>query len=128
MKPNASQPDRGFILIVVLGAVLALSALLFGFHHTVQAKLSTVHSFYRAEQAGNCARAGLNVAVAAVRTAENLCTDNRLAKLITGETPIPVAEGSCTMTIVEENGFLNVNSLRRPAASSTGRGSISSCG
>jgi general secretion pathway protein K len=115
MKTNARKPDRnGFILIVVLGAVLVLSVLLFGFHHTVQAKLTTVHSFYRAEQAGNCARAGLNIAVAAVRTSEDLCRDNRFSKLVTGETPIPVAEGTCSVTIVEENGFLNVNRLRRP--------------
>jgi general secretion pathway protein K len=114
MKPNASQSDRGgFILIVVLGAVLALAALLFGFHHTVQAKLGTVHSFYRAEQAGNCARAGLNVAVAAIRTAEDLCNDSRFSKLVTGESLIRVADGTCSIVIVEENGFLNVNSLRR---------------
>jgi len=114
MKPNTSKPDRnGFILIVVLGAVLALSALLFGFHHTVQAKLGTVHSFYRAEQAGNYARAGLNVAVAAIKTSQDLCHDSRFSKLVTGEIPIPVAEGTCTMTVVEENGLLNVNCLKR---------------
>lgn len=114
MRLNARQSDRsGFILIVVLGAVLALSALLFGFHHTVQAKLSTVHSFYRAEQASNCARAGLNIAVAALRTAEDLCNDSRFSKLVTGKAPIPVADGTCSVTIVEENGFLNVNCLKR---------------
>lgn len=115
MRQTARQSNRGgFILIVVLGAVLVLSVLLFGFHRTVQARLTTVHSIYRAEQAGNCARAGLNVAVAAVRTAEDLCRDNRFSRLVTGETSIPVAEGTCSVTIVEENAFLNVNSLRRP--------------
>lgn len=115
MRLIAQKPDRnGFILIIVLGAVLILSTLLFGFHHTVQAKLTTVHSFYRAEQAGNCARAGLNIAVAAVRTAEDLCQDNRFSKLVTGETQVPVADGTCSVTVVEENGFLNVNCLRRP--------------
>jgi general secretion pathway protein K len=114
MKSNARKLDQsGFILIVVLGTVVALSALLFGFHRTVQAKLHTVHSFYRAEQAGNCARAGLNIAVAAVRTAEDLCRDSRFSKLVTGEMPVPVGEGTCSVTVVEENGFLNVNCLRR---------------
>ena len=114
MKRNARKPDRsGFILIVVLGVVLVLSVLLFGFHRIVQAKLTTVHSFYRAEQAGNCARAGLNIAVAAVRTTGDLCQDSRFSKLVTGETAIPVAEGTCSVTIVEENGFLNVNCLKR---------------
>jgi len=115
MKPNAPESDRnGFILIVVLGAIVALSALLFGFHRTVQAKLDTVHSFYRVEQAGNCARAGLNVAVAAIRTSQDICHDSRLSKLITGETPIPVAEGTCSIMVVEESGFLNINCLKRP--------------
>lgn len=113
MKPNPSKSDRsGFILVVVLGAVLVLSALLFGFHRTVQAKLGTVHSFYRAEQAGNYARAGLNVAVAAIRTSQDLCRDSRFSKLVTGETQVPVGNGACTVTIVEENGFLNVNCLK----------------
>ena len=115
MKPNALKPDRnGFILIVVLGVVLTLAVLLFGFHRTVQAKLGTVHSVYRAEQAANCARAGLNVAVAAIRASQDLCYDSKLSKLVTGDTPIPVAEGTCSVTVVEENGFLNVNGLKRP--------------
>ncbi len=104
---------RGFILIVVLGAIVALSALLLGFHRTAQAKLGTVHSFYRAEQAGNCARAGLNVAVAAVKASQDLCYDSRFSKLITGEMPIPVAEGTCSVVVVEESGLLNVNCLKR---------------
>jgi general secretion pathway protein K len=115
MKPNAPKSDRnGFILIVVLGAIVALSALLLGFHRTAQAKLGTVHSFYRVEQAGNCARAGLNVAVAAVGASRDICYDNRFSKLIAGETPIPVAEGTCSVTIMEESGFLNINRLKRP--------------
>ena len=115
MKSNTPETDRnGFILIVVLGAIVALSALLFGFHRTVRAKLGTVHSFYRAEQAGNCARAGLNVAVAAVRASQDLCYDSRFSKLVTGETLIPIAGGTCSVTVVEESGLLNINCLKRP--------------
>ncbi len=114
MKPNAPKPDpNGFILIVVLGVIIALAALLFGFHRTVQAKLGTVHSFYRVEKAVSCARAGLNVAVAAIRTSQDLCYDSRYAKLVAGEISIPVAEGTCSLTVVEESGFLNVNCLKR---------------
>ncbi|MBN1507626.1 MAG: general secretion pathway protein GspK [Sedimentisphaerales bacterium] len=114
MKRNTLQPNPGgFILVVVLGAVAILAAVLFGFHHTVQAKLDTVHSFYKVERAGNCARAGLNIAVAAVRATEDLCQDNRFSKLVAGEMPIPVADGTCSLIIVEENGFLNVNRLKR---------------
>jgi len=114
MKRNARKTDpSGFILIVVLGAVLTLSALLFGFHHTVRMKWGTVQSFYRTEQAWNCARAGLNVAVAAISETDDPLRDSRLSKLAAGESNIPVADGTCSITIVEENGFLNVNCLKR---------------
>lgn len=114
MKRNARKPDpSGFILIVVLGAVLTLSVLLFGFHHTVRMKWGTVQSFYRTEQAWNCARAGLNVAVAALGETDDLLRDSRLSKLVAGESAIPVADGTCSITILEENGFLNVNCLKR---------------
>lgn len=114
MKRNARKTDpSGFILIVVLGAVLTLSALLFGFHHTVRMKWGTVQSFYRTEQAWNCARAGLNVAVAAISETDDPLRDSRLSKLAAGESDIPVADGTCSITIVEENGFLNVNCLKR---------------
>ena len=113
-KPKAPRPHHGgFILLVVLGAILILSTLLFGFHRTVRARLTTVHSFYRAEQASHSARAGLNIAVAAVGSAEDVCHDSRFSKLVAGETSVPVAEGTCSVTIVEEDGFLNVNCLRR---------------
>jgi general secretion pathway protein K len=114
MKHNTLKMDTGgFILVVVLGAVAILAAVLFGFHRTVQAKLGTAQSFCRVEQAGNCARAGLNIAVAAIRSTEDLCHDSRLSKLVTGGMSIPVAEGTCSVTIMEESGFLNVNRLKR---------------
>jgi type II secretory pathway component PulK len=113
MKQNATQPvQNGFILIVVLGAIMMLSILLFGFHHATKARMDVVDGFQKAEQAWNCARAGLNVAVAAVRTSGDLCREDRFAKLIRGEQTVPVAEGACSITVVEEDGFLNVNSLK----------------
>jgi general secretion pathway protein K len=114
MRPNElKHRQNGFILIVVLGTVVILSALLFGFHHTMRTKLGTVHSLAKAEQAGNCARAGLSIAVAAIRTAEDLRGDSRVSKLAAGESTVAVGDGTCSLTIVEEDGFLNVNRLRR---------------
>lgn len=113
MRTNTTQLVRsGFILIVVLGAIMTLSILLFGFHHTVYARQNAVNSFRDGEQTLNCARAGLNVAVAAVRTSGELCREARFAKLISGQQAVPVAEGKCSITVVEEDGFLNVNSLK----------------
>jgi general secretion pathway protein K len=114
MKQNAIKSrQNGFILIVVLGVIVILSVLLFGFHRVTRAKLDAVHSLARAEQAGNCARAGVSIAVAAVRASDDFRHDSGLSKLAAGENAIPVGEGVCSLTIMEEDGFLNVNSLRR---------------
>jgi general secretion pathway protein K len=114
MRKNATQPKpNGFILIVVLGAVLTMSVLLFGFRRVVQAKLAVVGGFCETEQAWNCARAGLNVAISAVRSNADVWCDDRCAKLVAGEDPIAVADGTCSITIAEEDGLLNVNCLKR---------------
>lgn len=113
MRQNNSRHERsGFVLIVVLGTVLLLSTLLFGFSLTARTKLEAADSFYRTEQAWSCARAGLHIAVATVAEANDLYTDQRFAKLTTGENTFSIADGSCSITITEENGLLNVNSLK----------------
>jgi general secretion pathway protein K len=114
MRQNTRKTRQdGFILIVVLIAMTALSALLFAFHRTTHTKLANAHSFHRTEQAWNCARSGLNVAIAAIRSGDNPPRDSRLVKLTAGEAAIPVADGACSIRLVEEDGFLNVNSLKR---------------
>ncbi|MBN2133404.1 MAG: type II secretion system minor pseudopilin GspK [Sedimentisphaerales bacterium] len=113
MRPNSARHERGgFVLIVVLATVLLLSTLLFGFSLTARRKLEAADSFYRTEQAWSCARAGLHIALATIAEANDLYTDPRLTKLTTGENTFDVADGSCSITIAEENGLLNVNSLK----------------
>lgn len=112
---RSRPPDRhrsGFVLVVVLGLVLLLSALLFGFHRMVLSSLDTVDTFLQFEQAWNCARAGLGIAVAAVRDANDLSQNHRFAKLRTGSETFPVGKGTCSVTIKGESGRLNVNHLK----------------
>jgi general secretion pathway protein K len=114
MRQNTPQTrQNGFILIVVLGAVVVLTVLLFGFHRTTRVRLGAANDLAKAEQAGNCARAGVSVAVAAIGATGDPRSESRLSKLLAGETTIPVGDGACTLTIMEEAGFLNVNSLQR---------------
>jgi general secretion pathway protein K len=113
MRRNRRPYRRdGFILIVVLGAVLALSALLFGFNQATRRSLSAADSLYRTEQMRNSAWAGLQVAVAAVREVNDLYQDPRCAGLLTGENQFVVGDANCCLTMTEESGLLNINLLK----------------
>jgi len=113
-RHRAGYRQNGFILIVVLGAVLALSALLIGFAQMTRNRLSTADSFYRTEQIANAARAGLHIAIAAIRDAEDIGTNPQFSKLLTGENSLAIEEARCTVTILDESGLLNVNRLMGP--------------
>jgi len=102
----------GFILIVVLGAVLMLSALLFGFNQRSRSSLDKADGFYRTEQAWDGAWAGVQIAVATIRDVNDICTDPQFAKLLRGENTFSLEDANCAITIAEENGLLNVNRLK----------------
>lgn len=104
--------QNGFILIVVLGAVLMLSALLYGFNQATRTSLDKADGFYSAEQVWNSAWAGLQIAVAAIRDTEDLSADPQWARLLDGGNTFPVGDASCAIAITEENGLLNVNHLK----------------
>ncbi len=101
----------GFILIVVLGAILILSGLLFGFNQTVRTRLNTADSFYRMEQIANGARTGVQIALAAIRDTDDLGTDSQLSRLLTGDSTFSVEDIQYTITVIDESGLINVNRL-----------------
>lgn len=111
MKSKQETTKKGFVLIVVLGMVIMLTVLLLGFSHRARTNLSTVDDFLKSQQAINCARAGLNVAIAVVRDNTDIQSDEKLQDLLSGENPFSVGDGSCSVTITEETGKLNVNML-----------------
>ncbi len=104
--------QSGFVLILVLGMVILLSALLFGFNLKTRTSLTTADGFRGSEQALNCARAGVSIAVAAVRDVNDLYADPRFDKLRSGKEVFVIDEGTCSLTITEESGRLNVNTLK----------------
>jgi general secretion pathway protein K len=106
------QRQDGFILVVVLGVVLALCALLFGFSQSTRTSLAKADSFYRTEQAWNAAWGGLQIAVAAIRDVNAVCADPQSAKLTTSENTFTIGDVNCTVAITAENGLLNVNRLK----------------
>ena len=102
----------GFIVVVVLCMVMLLSVLLLGFHYKARANLHSVDRFHKSEQALQCARAGLQIAIAAFQDTPDGHTNKRWLSLLSGENTFTVGEGQCSVTISEETGKLNVNVLK----------------
>lgn len=111
-RPAYRYRRSGFVLILVLGMVLLLSALLFAFNYTARGSLEIADSLDQSQQAMNCARAGLSLAIAAIADTNDLALDRRFAYLQTGEESFPVGDGSCVVAVKEESGRLNINALR----------------
>jgi len=111
-RSDSSHRQDGFILVVVLGAVLVLSSLLFGFNLMARTRLDASDSFYRTELVGNSARAGIEIAIAAIRDVNDLGTDPKFAALLGGGKPFVIGDANCSLAITDESGLLNVNSLK----------------
>jgi general secretion pathway protein K len=112
---TASRPKQGgFVLLVVLSAVMALCMLLFSFARTTRMSLAKADSFYRTEQAWNGAWGGLQIALAMIRDANDAGADPQYAKLLTAENTFAVGDANCSVVLGAENGLLNVNHLTTP--------------
>lgn len=103
---------RGFVVVVVLCMVIMMAVLLFGFNYKSRANLHAVDYFRKSEQALNCARAGLNIAIAAIKGTSDTYTNKKLLNLLSGEKSFDVGDGKCSVIITEENSKLNVNLLK----------------
>ena len=113
MKPEQTKTEqKGFVAVVVLCMVILMSVLLLGFNHQSRNNLLAVDNFRKSEQAINCARAGFNIAIAAIRDGVDIDTNKDLQNLFSGEKTFALDNGTCSVTINEENSKLNVNHLK----------------
>jgi len=113
MKRLQAKTQRtGFVVVVVLGVIIMLTVLLFGFNHKSRANLRAVDDLRRSGQVLNCARAGLNIAIAAIKDTPDIHEDKTLSALLSGENNFPVGDGDCSVMVAEENGKLNLNLLK----------------
>ena len=113
MTPKREKTQRnGFVLVAVLCMVIMLAVMLFGFNAKSRMNLRAVDGFKKSEQALNCARAGLNITIAAIRNTDDIHTNKTLLSILSGENTFDVANATCSITIVEESGKLNINSLK----------------
>jgi general secretion pathway protein K len=111
-RHTAKHRQDGFVLILVLGTVILLSALLLAFGRRTRVSLAAADGFCQSEQALNCARAGVHLAIAVVRDTNDISADTRFDKLRTGKQEFSIGDGTCSLTITEESGRLNVNALK----------------
>ena len=113
MRPKKIKTERGgFVLVVVLCMVIMMSVLLLGFNYESRTNLRSVDDFRKAQEALNCAKAGLNIAIATVRDTPDIHNDKSLLNLFPGEDTFAVDQGDCSIIISEESGKLNVNHLK----------------
>ncbi|OHB77675.1 MAG: hypothetical protein A2Z25_20380 [Planctomycetes bacterium RBG_16_55_9] len=109
---NAKTEQGGFVVVVVLCMVMMLSVLLLGFHHEARVNLHSVDDFRRSEQARHCAKAGLNIAIAALKESPDIRADKLQRNLPSYGNTFAVGEGQCSVTLSQESGKLNVNFLK----------------
>jgi general secretion pathway protein K len=113
MKPRRLKTQqKGFVVVLVLCMVIMLTVLLFGFNYKSRANLRAVDALQKSKQALNCARAGLNVAIAVVKDGGDIQLDKKFANLLSGEAAFVVGDGNCSIIVTEENGKLNLNLLK----------------
>ena len=111
MRTRRIKQD-GFVVIVVLCMVVMLSVLLIAFNQESRANLQKVEDFRKSAQALNCARAGLNVAIMAVKNSRETHFDKSPENLFSSEKTIALDQGQCSLTVSEETGKININHLK----------------
>jgi len=107
-KTNAGK--NGFVVVVVLCMVVMLGVLLLGFDYECRTRLRVAENSSKCQRALLCAKAGLNIAIAAVAN-DSVCGNSKLLNLLSGKTAIGIDAGTCSVKISEENGKLNLNRL-----------------
>ena len=109
---DSPYPKEGFVLIVVLGMIMALTVILLGFNRSARIHLKTAEVLRKSQQAINCTHAGLNVAIAAIRQDDPLPTHNSMRPFLCGDQVLPLKQGSCRIELTTESGKLNLNKLK----------------
>lgn len=113
MERKTITPKRpGFVLITVLLIVALLTAVLLEFNYSSRNNLRAADNFHTQQQGRYCARAGLNIALAVINQNPDINTNNTLRQMLLGPTAFDIDRGRCTVTIVDENGKININTLK----------------
>ncbi len=109
---RAKSKQKGFIVVVALCIIICMAVLLLGFNFQSRTNLRAVGDFQKSAQALNCAKAGLNVAIAAIKSKDETDKNKTSPNLLLQENTIDIGDGNCLLTITEESAKLNVNLLK----------------
>ena len=114
---SAKTRSSGFVLITVLLVVVLLTALLLQYNYASRTQLRSTDSYTQRLRAQNCAHAGLNIALAALKQNPDLLTNLTLRRMLQETLLYEVGYGTCNLTVTAENGKLNINFLKTSTAS-----------
>lgn len=104
---------KGYVLITVLLIVTLLSALLIHMNIAALTARQAAAGHTHAVQAFNCAQSGLNTALVILNQNPDPLTNQTLRNALHEPAIIQIGAGECRITIVCENGKVNLNLLRR---------------
>jgi general secretion pathway protein K len=104
--------QRGFIIVVVLCMIIMLGVILLGFNQQTRRYLLATDDVKKSAQALNCARTGLNIAIAAIKQTDTPNTGKDLFNLLSTENNVQLEDGKCSFVVYSESGRLNVNMLK----------------
>jgi len=107
----AKRRNNGFVLVVVLCIVLLLTALLLVFNQKSRAQLLATEQSRYHQQALFCARAGLEIVIACLKSPQLYSPGSKLWSILSGQKEIALADGSCTIQLTSESAKLNINQL-----------------
>lgn len=103
--------EHGFALIAVLLVISLLAAFIIEFNYESRIKLHLADNFNLSAQALNTADAGIAIAIAAIRENNNILANDNIRTIFSGMKEIPIEDGSCTISVAEESGKININAL-----------------
>ena len=96
MRAKRTKSERsGFIVVVVLCMIICMAVLLLGFNYQSRSNLRVVDNFQKSTNALNCARAGLNIAIAAIRKTADMHTNKTLQSFLSEENTFDIGNGKC---------------------------------
>jgi general secretion pathway protein K len=112
MKSKRIKTERkGFIVVVVLCMIICMAVLLLGFNYQSRSNLRVVDNFQKSTNALNSARAGLNIAIAAIKDVRETNSQKTPPNPLSEENIFEIGQGNCAVIITEENAKLNINLL-----------------
>jgi general secretion pathway protein K len=115
MTPTATKnSETGSALIVVLLLITVLAVIILEFNYESQVELHLADNSCRAAHAFNCAEAGIAISMAALKHNRDILADEESHQLLSGGTQIPVGAGYCTISLSDESGKININTLKAP--------------